>query len=409
MKTNRRDFAKLIASSTLGVSFLPDNLFSQAKEQKVKHVIYIYMSGGMTHLDTFDPKEDKEVQGPTEIINTNVDGIRFGQHLTGLAKKADSIAVLNSLTSLTGAHAQGKYLQHTSYRKIGSIVHPSLGSWAARLLPKEGSLPNNVLINPESDHPLGGYLPPFTSPLPITNPANAKDIFALKYDKGLLDKRLAALETLNSNFSSKTKETKAYRDFYGEAFKVLNSDDTKVFDISQESKETSEKYGNNRFGQSLLLARRLVESGITFVEVTNGGWDTHTQNFDRLATKLPEVDKGISTLIEDLKQRGLYEDTLIVVATEFGRTPKINVNVGRDHHPRAFSGMMASGKINGKKIGKTDDKGIAVEDKPIQIADFNATIADALGLDIHQTLFSPTKRPFKVTNEGEIIKEVFQG
>lgn len=399
----RRDFAKILTASTLGLTF---NSYASKPTPKVKNVIYIYMNGGMSHIDTFDPKSNAEVKGATEIIDTKVDGIKFGHNLPLMAERAENFAVINSMTSQTGAHSEGKYLHHTSYRKVGSIIHPSLGAWSNHLLTNDNSLPNNVLINPDPSHPLNGFLPARTSPLPITDPFKAKSAFDLKYDDRLLNNRLDALDLLNSKFKPNDAAT-SYRDFYAEAFNILDSEDLDVFDISQESKETSEKYGSTRFGQSLLLARRLVEKGVNFIEVMHGGWDTHTENFDRLANKLPEVDKGIAALIDDLKAKGLYEDTMIVVATEFGRTPKINVNTGRDHYPRAFSCMLAGGKIDGKAIGKTDDKAMAVEESPYQVADLNATIADAMGLDINQTLFSPSARPFKVAHNGKVIPNVF--
>jgi uncharacterized protein (DUF1501 family) len=194
---------------------------------------------------------------------------------------------------------------------------------------------------------------------------------------------------------------------YRDAVKLMTSEDLKAFDINQEPTDVREAYGDNGFGQGVLLARRLVENNVRFVEVQLGGWDNHTNIFTSVADRGATVDRALSALIGDLEQRGLLDETLIVLATEFGRTPRINQNEGRDHYPRAFSGLIAGGGIKGgQAYGKTDESGSRVIENPVLVPDFNATIATALGLPVGHTLYSPSGRPFKVANNGEPVMDI---
>jgi uncharacterized protein (DUF1501 family) len=204
------------------------------------------------------------------------------------------------------------------------------------------------------------------------------------------------------------RNVKAYSDMYDNAMSMMKSEDLKAFDLTEEPEDLRKAYGKEAFGQGCLLARRLVERGVRFVEVSLGGWDTHAANFVRVPELCDTLDKGLATLLQDLNSRGLLKDTLVVLTSEFGRTPDINQNVGRDHYPKAFSAVLAGGGIaGGMTYGKTDKEGREVAENKVQIADFNATIAYALGLPLDQVIYSPSKRPFTIADKGQPITSVF--
>lgn len=388
----RRKFVGNTLAGMLGLGLMSDSqLYGASTSPLVDHVIYLYMDGGMTHLDTFDPKENAEVAGQTKILETGVPGLRLGHNLPKIAAHADKLATINSLNSQTGAHRQGQYLMRTSYKERATIVHPTLGAWASLYDDnKKAALPSYVSVARPSRHPGSGWMEAKYSPVDIIDPNRG----LLYSDMKPEDKRISLLDEMNRKFKPDSSAVKDYQDFYDEAFTLVQSKDLEVFDLTKEDKSMRDSYGDNRFGQGCLLARRLVESGVKFIEVTHGGWDTHVNNFDAMDTKLPVVDNAVGTLISDLESRGLMDRTLIVFATEFGRTPRINQNVGRDHYPRAFSGAMISGAITPQAYGKTDETGEKVIEDAVSIADYNATIAYALGLPLQEVVYSPTKRPF---------------
>jgi uncharacterized protein (DUF1501 family) len=235
-----------------------------------------------------------------------------------------------------------------------------------------------------------------------------------KLRDGLSESDFADRLMLASQFDKKFHETythdkvKAQREMYDDAVRLMRSEDLKAFDLTQESEATRENYGTNGFGQGVLLARRLVENDVRFVEVSLGGWDTHSNNFASVSQRASILDQALSTLLADLTRRGMLEETLVVVATEFGRTPRINQNNGRDHFPKAFSCMLAGGGINGgQAYGVTDETGENVIENKVQVPDFNATIAHALGLPLDKVVLSPSKRPFTVAHKGRPILDLF--
>jgi len=401
----RKDFIQNTAYSLFGISALPSVYGNTAKTpSKVKSVIYIYLQGGLSHLDSFDPKTDEEIKGPTEAIDTNVPGIQIGQHLPKVAQIMDKIAIVRSMSSNAGAHKQGQYLARTSYQLRGSIVHPALGAWAANNADQNTSLPAYMLINGPSSHPGAGYLPKKFSPLPIVDPN--KGLPNSKKDSKL-EERLGLLSSVNKGANIKQPKVAEYVQFYDETLKVLNSKDLEVFNLNKEPSNKRQDYGMNKLGQGCLLAKRLVKNGTTYVEIENGGWDTHVNNFEKLEQKLPEVDTAVSALVKDLEVEGLLDSTLVVIATEFGRTPKINGNTGRDHHPACYScALIGAGIKGGVVYGETDKQGNRVKENKVSPQDFNATIASALGLPLEQEVFSPSGRPFHITGKGKPIKQI---
>jgi hypothetical protein len=421
---SRRLFLERAAATCLGVTLGPKLLLgadekkpafdSKGKGGKAKNVIYLMMAGAMSHLDTFDLKPGREVQGETKGIDTNVSGMKFGEWVPGLAKVASELAVVRSLHTETGDHEQGRYLFRTSYKEIASIRHPGMGAWAMRLLGQrtDRTLPDNVVIGPEGRHPGAGFLEPVYTPVPVGDPIKGlQNTAAPAYlTDQAFEKRLDLINRFDAGFRKKfpQKQVEAYTEFYRQASALMSSADLKAFDLSQEKQETRDAYGTGQFGQGCLLARRLVESDVRFVEVNLGGWDMHTEIFDKVGDVCGNLDKAMAALIVDLKTRGLLDHTLVVLGTEFGRTPRINQNAGRDHHPAAFSGVLAGGGIRGGQFyGTSDEDAFQVDSDGVTPADFNATIALAMGLPIDKEIISSVGRPFKVAHDGTPVLKLF--
>jgi hypothetical protein len=420
----RRDFAAKTASSLLGVGLLGQSMTSKSfaafehssKLKQVptaKNVIYLYMSGGQTHLDTWDPKPGTATGGPTKAIKTSADGVQLAENLPLTAQQMHHGTVIRSLTSTQGAHEQGNYMMHTSYELRGTIRHPGMGAWLNVFQGGGNStLPNYVYIGNDSRHPGAGFFPAAQAPLFVNNPeAGLKNV---KVQPGLTEDkfnaRLKLADELDADFRStfKHRNVKAYADMYDDAIAMMKSEDLKAFDLTDEAPDLRASYGKEAFGQGCLLARRLVERGVRFVEVSLGGWDTHNANFVAVPERCETLDKGLSTLLSDLHNRGLLKDTLVVLTTEFGRTPDINQNVGRDHYPKAFSAAMWGGGIKGGLVhGATDAEGREVVADKVKIEDMNATIAYALGLPLDQVIYSPSKRPFTIADKGQPLTAVF--
>ncbi len=421
---SRREFAARTASSLLGVGLLPGLFASKAQaafEQSsklkqvatAKNVIYLYMSGGQSHLDTWDPKEGVETAGPTKPLKTSADGLRVSEYLPLTAQQMHHGCVIRSMTSTQGAHEQGNYMMHTSYALRGTIRHPAMGAWL-NVFQGGGSstLPNFVFIGNDSRHPGAGFFPASQSPLYVNNPENG--LRNVKLQPGLTEdrflKRMSLADRLDQDFRAAFphRNVKAYSDMYDDAMAMMKSEDLKAFDLTEEPDELRRAYGREAFGQGCLLARRLVERGVRFVEVSLGGWDTHNANFVRVPELCDTLDKALSSLLQDLSARGLLQETLVVVTSEFGRTPDINQNVGRDHYPKAFSAALFGGGVAGGSVyGKTDPEGREVVEDKVEIPDFNATIAYGLGLPLDQVIYSPSKRPFTIADKGQPLTRVF--
>ncbi len=420
----RRRFVSNAARAYLGVHLFPmlggtlaeAAPATAAKGGTAKSVIYLYMSGGMSHVDTFDPKpKKKDVMGSTETIPTKADGVMVGHYLKKTAAVMDKVCVINSMNSTQGAHEQGSYIMHTSYNSRGTIKHPALGSWVLRLGGRiHPELPGFIAVDSAPEFTGGGFLGAKFSAALIGSP-----------DQGLQDshradevsqqdfeRRLTLADKLNRQFHDRyaNADVKAYEELYREAITLMNSKDLKAFDLQQEPEATRELYGKGRFAQGCLLARRLVENGVRFIEVQLGGWDTHYDNFTGVAGRCLEFDQAYAALITDLEKSGKLKDTLVVVATEFGRTPTLNAEHkdGRDHHPEAFSCLLAGGGIKGgMKYGSTDPAGNKVKDGLVSVQDFNATIAHALSLPYDTVVMSPSKRPFKIADKGVPVAALF--
>jgi len=297
----------------------------------------------------------------------------------------------------------------------GTVRHPDMGAWTARHLPKlNRGLPANVKIGGDSSGLGAGFLESKFAALPIGDPESGLQHSELppNIDNDRFVRRMTKLKKMNRQFSDTydTKQARAYAAMYDEAVRLMRSKDLEAFDLTLEGDAKRETYGDNPFGQGCLLAKRLVKNGVRFVEVNNGGWDTHDDNFTRVAAKGAVLDQALAALLADLASSNLLDETLVVVATEFGRTPTIQTerNNGRNHYPRAFSCLLAGGGIQGGiKYGKTDEEGREVIEDLVVVPDFNATIAYALGIPLDKKTISPEKRPFTVADKGQPVKELF--
>ena len=317
------------------------------------------------------------------------------------------------MSSKTGVHDQGEYIMKTGYEPRGTIVHPTMGAWASHFHGriKGVTLPDSVMIGPDDGrHPRAGFLPSAMSPIPIPNPELGLQNIKPTTTEGQFKKRVALMDEFDTAFRKKfqSEEVKAYTEFYDETMKLMKSEDLKAFDLSQEPQATREKFGRNPFGQGALLARRLCQSGVRFVEVQFGGWDMHNNIDQALGTTAATMDSVFAALIEDLASNGMLEETMVVMGSEFGRTPDVNENDGRDHYPLAYSTVFAGGGVKGGfTYGATDKDGRRVTDRQVSPQDFQATIGHAMGLPVDEVVMSPSNRPFTVGDKGVPVTDIF--
>ncbi len=419
---HRRQFMATAAHSLLGVTFASataSSLFAEGTPStvataigKAKHIIYLFMNGAMTHIDTFDPKPGVPEGGETKGIQTKTPGVLFGENLPKLAQLSGALAVIRSLTTQTGDHNQARYLMRTAYKQLNSIRHPGLGAW---MVEQKGrinrELPGNYLLGDSDRHPGAGFLHASLSPVPIAKPeAGLENVKLPGYlDEKLFNRRLSLANQFDRRFQAKhpNPEIEAYNHLYTEARRLMGSDKLDVFDLSKESTEVRDAYGQNTLGQGCLLARRLVEQGIRYVEINYGNWDMHQDLYTSLKERGSVLDNALDSLLRDLNGKGLLKETLVVLATEFGRSPEVNVNGGRDHHPGVFSGLLAGAGIKGGQVyGSSDNRGFSVDSDGVSIEDFNTTIAAAAGLDTSTEFIAPNGRPFKVGGGGTAIKDL---
>jgi len=418
----RREFIANAAKACLGVGLMPmagsyihnsvKALTPGARPATARHVIYLNMAGAMSHLDTFGPQvNNPEIMGDVTTIPTSADGVLLSQNLPLTAKHMHNSAIIKTMVTSQGAHEQASYLMHTSYLKRGTIVHPTFGSWVSKLSgPINRSIPRNVKIG--GGRGSAGFLEAEHGALPIGNPKEglANSTMADYLDHEKFGSRISMAEKMNVNFTAQynQKQVRAYSKLYQDAVKLMNSEDLNAFDITQEPESMHELYGTTNFGQGCLLARRLIENKVRYVEVSRGGWDTHDNNFEAVANNCADIDKALSALLTDLEMRGLLKETLVVLTSEFGRTPKINGRDGRDHWPYCFTAFMAGGGVKGgTTYGEVDKIGRSpIAGKPIKPEDLNASIAYLLGLPLKDVQYSPSGRPFTIAHNGEPLFDV---
>jgi hypothetical protein len=397
-----------------------------------KRCIILWMTGGPSQMDTFDLKPGHANGGEFKEIATNVPGVRFSEHLPGLAKHADKLAIIRSLQTKEGDHARGTYLVRTGIRPGAPVAYPTIGSALAKELGATDSvLPSYLAVNPPTAlNPdafsagfLGAEFAATNIQRSLTGDGNANSDFAKlqlanlslspSIDQERNIKRRELWTQLQSNFAQthSTQSDDAHEVLYQRAFRMMDSNAAEAFDLSQEPSALREAYGKGLFGQGCLLARRLIERNVPLVEVALGGdgngWDTHANIFQDVKRLSQELDAGWSTLMTDLEQRGLLEDTTILWIGEFGRTPTINAAGGRDHFPGAWSCVMGGGGINGGQVyGATSADGMEVTDKPVDISQVLSTLCSAVGVDPLHENYATGGRPIPIVENGDPIQEL---
>jgi len=415
---HRRHFLGHLAATALGIpaaQFFSSLRANAAAGKKAhKSCIVLWMSGGPSHLDIWDLKPDSEKNGgPFRPIATSAPGVSISEHMPNTAKQMHHLNVIRSLDSKEGNHERGTYLMHTGYVPNPTVVHPG---WGSSMAFEVGSrmddfdLPHCVSINTPGQGAgfLGMSYTPFmvqNPNAPIANLAPPADVDELR-----LDRRLQLLSRVENDFIKQRGAQPAvdHKAVYAKTIRMMNSKYKDIFKLDNEPASVRDAYGKHSFGSGCLLARRLVEQGVTYVEVAMGGWDTHADNFDALSTRLlPELDQGMGALTADLASRGLLDDTLIVWMGEFGRTPRINPNAGRDHWPRSWSVVMGGGGMkSGQAIGATDKDGVDVADRPVGVMDLVATMTKTMGISLDTQYTSPRGRPLKIVDGGTPIPEL---
>jgi len=431
----RRDIARMLMAGAAGIScsgWMP-HLAAQAETAKKngRACILLWMGGGPSQLDTFDPKPDHKNGGPVKPIDTAVPGIQISEYLPGLAKEMKDLVLFRGMTSKEGDHGRATQLMLTGYRPVEAVNYPGIGSLLAKeLAPADGELPGFVSISPFRFGGVGG--PGFLGPkyAPLTVSGNSSDPNAradLTVENMLppahvspasMKSRVEMLQFLQQEFTSKVAGEAAFsrQANYDRAIRMVETQGRNAFNLDDEPDALRDAYGRNRFGQGCLLARRLVERGVPFIEVSLAnsgnvfGWDTHADNFNQVKSLCDVLDPAWSALMNDLRDRGLLETTTIVWMGEFGRTPVINPNGGRDHFPLAWSTVMGGGGLNGGQVvGDTGKAGAEVVDRPVQVKDFYATICRAVGLNPNKENISTIGRPISLAEAGaEAVKEVLR-
>jgi hypothetical protein len=396
------------------------------------------MSGGPSQTDTFDLKPGTPNGGPFKEIATSAPGLKISEHLPKIAKFGHRMAVIRSMTSKEGDHGRATHLLRTGYLPLGGVAYPALGAAVAKELGREGfPLPTFVSIAPFRQFSPAAYesgflgpeygplliadstigLPPLTDSSAIDEALRVRDLVpAGKVDARHVNARIDLLRDLQKDFADQRPDTPplSHKAAYERAVRLMKTSASKAFNLDEEKPATRDAYGRTLFGQGCLLARRLVERGVPFVEVTLGGvnggpfgWDTHQQNFETVKQLSGVLDPAWAALMSDLQERGLLDSTLIVWMGEFGRTPRLSGN-GRDHYPNAWTTVMAGGgMVGGQAVGRTSKDGMAIEDRPVTVPDFLATVYRALDLDPEKQNLSTGGRPIRLADKtAKPIKEV---
>ena len=389
------------------------------KQATASSVIYIYLPGGFAQQETFDPKPHAPVdyRGPLGSIETTLPGVRFGELLPHTAKIADKLAICRSMTHGEAAHERGTHNMFTGYKPSPALQYPSFGSVISHEFGPRENLPAYVCIpNQPNEFAGSGYLSSAYSGFSLgADPADGSfKVRDLNLPEGIdgarFDKRRRMLDVVNDHFRQheKSDSLDALDTFYQRAYGLISSTKAQeAFDLKKEPDALKDEYGRNQAGMRMLMARRLVESGVRFVTLTYGGWDHHDNIEKNMRSQTPAFDQGFATLIRDLDRRGLLASTLVCVGTEFGRTPKLNPTAGRDHWPKVFSIAMAGGGITGGFVhGSSNATASEPENDPLTVEDWATTIYDRLGIDARKELMAPGARPVEIVDGGKVVSQL---
>jgi hypothetical protein len=379
-------------------------------------IIHIFLPGGLAHQESFDPKPfaPAEYRGPFGAIDTKLPGVQFGELMSETAKIADKITLIRSMSHGEAAHERGTHNMFTGYRPSPALEYPSIGSVISHELGSRNDLPPYVCVpSVPNEYANSGYLSSAFGPFALgADPAKGDfQVRDLNLPKGVDEARFARrrslLETVDHHFRA-LEESDAIDSmdaFYQHAYKLISSQKAReAFDLKSEPDALKDEYGRSAAGQRMLLARRLIEGGVRFVSLTAGGWDHHDNLKANIQKELPPTDKAIAALIRDLDRRGMLDSTLVMVTTEFGRSPKINATGGRDHWPRVFSTMLAGGGMKqGYVHGASDALGGEVDTDGVSVADLATTIYHQIGINADTELMSPGNRPIEIVDGGEVL------
>ncbi|MCF7959345.1 MAG: DUF1501 domain-containing protein [Pirellula sp.] len=412
---NRRHFMSHMAGAgaLLGSSMsLGHSLRVHADTLKKNHksCVMLWMGGGPSSMDIWDLKPGTDNGGPFKAISTSGD-MQICEHMPLMAKQMHHMSIVRSMSTREADHNRGRYYMHTGYVPDANVDYPSYGAVMSHELMGQRSgleIPPFVSVGGASEGP--GFLGMAWAPFNVSSTGRIRNMEA-KLEGERLAQRRYALETIENSFIAQKRGTvlEDHRKVLGKTFDLLTSAQMEAFNVEKEPEAEKEKYGKNGFGQGCLLARRLVEAGVPFVEVDLGGWDNHQRIFQTLENdRLPTLDKAMSALVGDLSQRGLLEDTAIVWMGEFARTPRINAEGGRDHWARAWSVVVGGAGIQGgKAVGATNEDGTQVVTEPYSSEDLMASVCHGLGISLETTFTSRNGRPMKIANSGKIIKDLF--
>ena len=402
-----------VSSIAASSSFFTQSILANANDLKKrnKSAILLWMGGGPSTIDLWDLKPGAATGGIFKPVSTSADGIQICEHLPLMAQQMHHMNIVRSMSTREADHMRGRYYMHTGYVPNPNVEHPSYGSVISHELMSsipQLDIPPFVSIGGAS---IGaGFLGTSYSPFIVNSNGTVRDL-DMGIDQSRLDQRLRMLKTIEDKFVNEKRGDYAsdHSKLLTKTVKLMTSPQMEVFKVSKEPKEVQERYGNTGFGRGCLMARRLVEMGVPFIEVDLGGWDNHTDIFKTLQDqKLPELDKAMSALIRDLSERGLLQDTAIIWMGEFGRTPNINGNGGRDHWARSWSVVVGgAGFKGGIIVGETSGDGKEVITEPYSSQDLMASVLKSLGISLETSFTAKNGRPMKIANSGKLIKELF--
>jgi uncharacterized protein (DUF1501 family) len=383
---------------------------SKGAAKVADHCILLWMNGGPSHIDTFDPKPKAE--GASGAIDTAVRGTRIAEHFPQIAEQMSKIALVRGVSSKEGNHQRAQEVAHTGHQPNPTVDAPSIGAWLSRgRTPGTLEIPGYVSLSGPGFGAgfLGRSFDPFVVQKPGDRPQDLEPARALSDARKKA--RTALLDAMEEDFAKKTGDPKVRekQKLVARARRMAASPQIAAFDVASETEATKKAYGDTDFGRGCLAARRLVEAGVPFVEVTLDGWDTHDDNLRRVKERAAILDPAMASLLRDLEERSLLDRTLVVWMGEFGRTPKISARDGRDHHPAAYTVAFAGGGIRGGVHGATDETGDRVVSGQVSQADVVATMAKAAGLDPATTEISPAGRPIAVSEGGKVIDAILAG
>lgn len=406
LKLGGAGFASLTATGILRSL----GLNAEKMKSEGRACIMAFLSGAPSQMETWDPKPGHANGGPTKTVQTAIPGVEFAEYWPKMAKMMKDASVIRSMAGKEAAHERGRYHLRTGHRMLGPTKHPHFGSLVAHKLgDPESDIPNFISIgNTLSSGFLGVEVAPFIVNSAGELPANV----ASGVQGKRADRRLEMLKLQDTNLAQAGAEhiSHEHQELYRKAARMMTSSRLKAFTLDGESDKTKQEYGNHAFGKGCLVARRLIEHGIPFVEVQIGGWDMHQNLWQSMPTRAGQVDQGLSTLISDLKDRGMLEKTLVICLGEFGRTPKINQrtpNVGRDHWAKNFNLLLAGGGIKGGVcVGKTSADGMEIADRPVTVDDLYATMCTCMTIDPFEELMTPEGRPIPIVDAGLEISEL---